>query len=114
MDKMDKGEYALHSRGPYVAHDGSPDGIPGSELGNDQDNLDLAMFGKRPQLKVSSPESDRSCVQVVAHQNAAPIWLHFHGRFDMYPYGNMGGVVLVRSFQAIAVFLPSLDGELTN
>ena len=49
---MDKGDYALDSRGPYAADGGLHGDIPHAELKSDQDNADLAMFGKRPQLKV--------------------------------------------------------------
>ena len=55
MDSIDKSEYSLHSRGPSTANEGSPNEIPQSELKSDQDNVDLAMFGKRPQLKVRCP-----------------------------------------------------------
>ena len=63
---MDKNEYALNAMGRYEANEGSPDGIPRSESKGDQDNIDLAMFGKRPQLKVSL----RAC-----HVSLTCVWI---------------------------------------
>ena len=45
---MDKGgEYSMEAMGPYADH-----GSPRVETKGDQDEIDLAIFGKRPQLKV--------------------------------------------------------------
>lgn len=38
--------------GPYGAHGASPDGVPKAESRGDQDEIDLAAFGKKSQLKV--------------------------------------------------------------
>lgn len=50
---MDKNVYTLNNMGPCDATGDPPSGLPLSESKSNQDNIDLAMFGKRPQLKVS-------------------------------------------------------------
>jgi len=49
---MSKGEYTMETMGPYVANWGLNDKEPSSESKGDRDANDLAVFGKRPQLKV--------------------------------------------------------------
>ena len=51
---MSKGEYTMEAVGPYVADGELNDKYPPSEAIGDRDENDLAVFGKRPQLKVRS------------------------------------------------------------
>lgn len=46
---MDKSGYVMDA---YGAPGGSPDRIPKAESRGDQDEIDLAAFGKKSQLKV--------------------------------------------------------------
>ncbi|KAI4123159.1 MAG: hypothetical protein LQ338_005408 [Usnochroma carphineum] len=48
---MDKSGYAMDTMGPYEGYGGPLDGIPKAERRGDQDEIDLAAFGKRSQLK---------------------------------------------------------------
>ena len=50
---MSKTEYTMEAMGPYTAANGGlPDKEPSSEAKGDRDENDLAVFGKRQQLKV--------------------------------------------------------------
>lgn len=53
---MDKSGYAMDTMGPYEGYGGPLDGIPKAERRGDQDEIDLAAFGKRSQLKVERPQ----------------------------------------------------------
>ena len=44
----------MEAMGPYVANGDLHDKSPSSEVTGDRDENDLAIFGKRPQLKVLS------------------------------------------------------------
>lgn len=48
---MSKGEYTMETMGPYVANGDLHDKEPSSETKGDRDENDLAVFGKRQQLK---------------------------------------------------------------
>ena len=52
---MSKGEYSKETMGPLATNRGLHDVIPTAEAKGDQDENDLAAFGKRPQLKVRLP-----------------------------------------------------------
>ena len=52
---MDKDRDETNTMGIYATKEGMGDGLPVAEArGGDQDEDDLALFGKRPQLKVRS------------------------------------------------------------
>ena len=49
---MKKAEYSMDALGPYAVNGDSNEGLPRSESKGDQDAIDLAVFGKKAQLKV--------------------------------------------------------------
>lgn len=50
---MDKNEHMVNSMASSEDKERFPTESPRLEFGSDQDNIDLAMFGKLPQLKVN-------------------------------------------------------------
>ena len=52
---MDKDQNTMDIMGPYAAKEGLRDGFPTAEVSSDRDEYDLAVFGKRQQLKVGLP-----------------------------------------------------------
>lgn len=52
---MNKGHNTMDVMSPYAAKEGLQDCLPAAEGNGDRDEDDLAVFGKRPQLKVRSP-----------------------------------------------------------
>ena len=52
---MDKDQNAIDIMGPYAAKERLQDGLPTAEVSGDRDEYDLAVFGKRQQLKVGLP-----------------------------------------------------------
>ena len=52
---MDKDQNTMDIMDPYVAKGGLQDGLPTAEVSGDRDEYDLAVFGKRQQLKVGLP-----------------------------------------------------------
>ena len=51
----------MEAMGPYTTDGKLQDDLPAAEAKSDRDENDLAVFGKRPQLKVRSPLSCRRC-----------------------------------------------------
>lgn len=52
---MDKDQNTVDIMNPYAAKEGLQDGLPMAEVNGDRDEYDLAVFGKRQQLKVGLP-----------------------------------------------------------
>ena len=89
---MNKGEYTMEQMGPY---NGNGDKEPYAESKGDQDDNDLAVFGKKPQLKVRAIVLGLEPMDGPLKSVPAQIRLYFHGRFDVYSNGNVGGPFLV-------------------
>jgi len=49
------GNFSMEAMGPSAKNGELHDGSPMAEAKGNQDEIDLAIFGKRPQLKVRSP-----------------------------------------------------------
>lgn len=73
---MNKGDHTTDIVGPHTAKEGLHDDLPAAEAKGDRDEDDLAVFGKRPQLKVRLPSP-------------------WHLSLDMYFDGDQGGSSLV-------------------
>ena len=52
---MDKDQNTMDIMGPYAAKERLQDSLPTAEVSGDPDEYDLAVFGKRQQLKVGLP-----------------------------------------------------------
>ena len=52
---MDKDQNTVDIMSSYAAKEGLQDGLPTAEVSGDRDEYDLAVFGKRQQLKVGLP-----------------------------------------------------------
>ena len=52
---MDKDQTTMDIMGSYAAKEGLQDSLPTAEISGDRDEYDLAVFGKRQQLKVGLP-----------------------------------------------------------
>ena len=58
---MSKSEFTMGAVGPYASNGNLDDVDPSSEVKVDRDENDLAIFGKRPQLKVH--DADDACCE---------------------------------------------------
>ena len=68
---MDKDQNTMDIMGPYAAKEGLQDGLPTAEVNGDRDEYDLAVFGKRQQLKVGLPSPRLSILKSLDSETSA-------------------------------------------